>query len=141
MSAGTATVMVDSSIEKLTIPFPAEIVRVFKELERIDRETKAQNARNAPSQETVEWAMEVLLRVVPSTFLIGSEINAFQSEIQVSWESEETGKSVVAFLQNRDELKIYHEHVVNGQVTEHNVATTGNVDDLSARLAWFFTRQ
>jgi len=131
-------IMLDSSVEKLIIPFPLEIMRVFKALERIEEEAKMPGARNTPSHETVEWAMEVLLRVVPSTFLIGSEINAFQSEIHVSWENEQRGKSVVAFLQNRPELKIYHEHVVNGTVVEHNVVTTGDVGDLSARLNWFF---
>jgi len=133
--------MTESSVEQLTIPFPREIVRVFRELERIDAEARRPNARNMPSKETVEWAMEVLLRVVPSTFLIGSEINAFQSEIHVSWENEQSGKSVVAFLVKRGELKIYYEHVVNGQVTKHNVVTTEHVEDLSARLAWFFARQ
>lgn len=131
-------IMVESSVERLTIPFPAEIVRVFKELERIQNESNMPAARNKPSRETVEWAMEVLLRVVPSTFLIGSEINAFESEIHVSWENSAAGKSVVAFLKNRDELKIYHELVVNGAVTEHEVVTTGKVDDLSVRLSWFF---
>jgi hypothetical protein len=136
----TSSMMTESSVEQLTIPFPAEIVRVFRELERIQTESNLPDARNKPSPETVEWAMEVLLRVVPSTFLIGSEINAFESEIHVSWENEKSGKSVVAFLKKRDELRIYHEEVVNGEVTDHKV-TVGDVDDLSARLAWFFARQ
>jgi len=137
----TSSMMTESSVEQLTIPFPREIMRVFRELERIDAESRLPNARNAASKDTVEWSMEVLLRVVPSTFLIGSEINAFQSEIHVSWENEQSGKSVVAFLAKRGELKIYHEHVVNGQVVEHDVVTTEKVEDLSARLAWFFARQ
>jgi hypothetical protein len=135
-----SSMMTESSVEHLTIPFPREIVRVFRELERIGAESSLPDARNTPSKGTVEWSMEVLLRVVPSTFLIGSEINAFQSEIHVSWENEQSGKSVVAFLAKRDELKIYHEHVVNGQVIEHSVVTTENVDDLSAQLEWFFVR-
>ena len=133
-----STMMMDSSVEKLTIPFPAEIMRVFKALERIEYEAKKPDARNAPSHDTVEWAMEVLLRVVPSTFLIGCEINAFQSEIHVSWENERSGKSVVAFLQKRPELKIYHEHIVKGEVVEHSVVTTEDVGELSVRLMWFF---
>ena len=132
------SIMLDSSVERLTIPFPAEIMRVFKALECIEKEAKKPDARNAPSHDTVEWAMEVLLRVVPSSYLIGCDINAFQTEIHVSWENEQTGKSVVAFLQKRPELKIYHEHVVDGEVVDHNVVTTGEVGDLSARLRWFF---
>jgi hypothetical protein len=132
-------IMLESSVEHLTIPFPAEIMRVFKALERIEKEAKRPDARNAPSHDTVEWAMEVLLRVVPSSFLFGCDINAFQSEIHVSWENEQLGKSVVAFLQTRPQLKIYHEYVVKGEVVEHNVVTTGNVGDLSARLRWFFS--
>jgi len=132
--------MTESSVEQLTIPFPAEIVRVFRELERIQLESKKPDARNKPSHETVEWAMEVLLRVVPSTFLIGSEINAFESEIHVSWEDDKSGKSVVAFLKNRDEVRIYHEELIAGKVTDHKV-TVGDVDDLTARLRWFFGRQ
>lgn len=134
----TASMMTESSVERLTIPFPAEIMRVFRELERIDSESKKPDARNKPSSDVVEWAMEVLLRVVPSTFLIGSEINAFESEIHVSWESEISGKSVVAFLRKRDELKIYYEHVMNGSLVEHRVIPNGDVGDLRERLRWFF---
>jgi hypothetical protein len=133
----TLSMMTDSSVERLTFPFPAEIVRVFKELERIKRESLELNSRNKPSNETIEWAMEVLLRVVPSTYLIGSDIVAFQNEIHVSWENDASGKSVVLFLENRDELRIYHESLVNGEVVEHEL-TTGEVSDLSERLAWFF---
>jgi hypothetical protein len=129
--------MTESSVEQLTIPFPREIVRVFRELERIDAESKKPDARNRPSSDTVEWAMEVLLRVVPSTFLIGSEINAFECEIHVSWENDATGKSVVAFLRKRDELKVYYEQTTGGNLVDHKVIT-GDVDDLSERLRWFF---
>ncbi len=134
----TTSVMIDSSVEKLTIPFPTEIVRVFKELERIESEANPSDARNRPPKDTIEWAMEVLLSVVPSTFLIGSEINAFQSEIHVSWENAESGRSVVAFLQNRGTVKIYHERTENGAVVEHDLTTTDDIGDLSARLEWFF---
>jgi hypothetical protein len=132
-----SSMMIGSSIEKLTIPFPVEIVRVFKELERIGKESGNPNARNKPSKDAVEWAMEVLLRVVPSTYLLGSEINAFESEIHVSWENDVAGKSVVAFLQKRDELKIYYEQIENDKVVDHDVKT-GDVNDLSERLRWFF---
>lgn len=131
-------VMIDSSVERLTIPFPTEIIRVFKALDRIRDEAGEPNARNKPSPETIEWAMEVLLRVVPSTFLLGSEINAFQSEIHVSWENVEAGKSVVAFLQHPDMLKFYYERTEQGEVAEHKLISTQNVSDLSARLEWFF---
>jgi len=134
----TSSMMTESSVEQLKVPFPSQIVRVFVELERIEAESKKPNARNQPSHETVEWAMEVLLRVVPSTFLLGSEINAFQSEIHVSWENLETGKTVVAFLQHPDMLKFYYERTVNGEAVEHNLVSTDNVGDLSARLEWFF---
>jgi len=132
------SIMLDSSVEQLTIPFPAEIMRVFKALERIEKEAAKPDARNAPSPDTIEWAMEVLLRVVPSSFLIGCDINAFQSEIHVSWENSASGKSVVAFLQKRHEIKIYYEYIVNGEALDHKVVTTGDVGDLSARLRWFF---
>lgn len=132
----TSSMMTESSVEQLTIPFPREIVRVFKELDRIKSASKLPNARNKPSPETIAWATEVLLRVVPSTFLIGADIEAFQSEIHVSWDSEARGKNVVVYLPSPNVIKIYRESRRNGEVKDELFPVA--VHEVSAHLQWFF---
>jgi hypothetical protein len=129
---------VSSSSEKLSAPFPLEIERVFNRLEKIEGETQGHDARNRPTAATLEWAREVLLRVMPSTYLIGAEINPFESEIHVTWEDDDTGKSVIVFFPAPNQLKIYHELVQNDAVVEHHLVNSENVSDVSERLRWFF---
>ncbi|SRR5216684_6842205 len=129
-----------SSVEELLIPFPFELQRVFHHLEIIDRNRRDANGRKYPSEQTVDWAREVLLRVVPSTYLRGAEIQSFESEIHVTWESEASGKSVIVFFPDPQELKIYWEWMKDEGVRQHDL-TTGDVGDVSDRLRWFFSNE
>jgi hypothetical protein len=128
---------ISSSVEELAVAFPLELQRVFDRLEAIGKEQSA-NARKKPSDQTLDWAREVLLGVVPSTYLIGAEINPFESEIHVTWEDDYTGKSVIVFFPDPRQLKIYHEWIQNGAVVKHELVNTQSVSDVSDRLRWFF---
>jgi hypothetical protein len=123
-----------SDLEELIL-FPRELEAVFDRLERIRRNEGLGNSR--PTDETIDWAASVLLRVVPSTYLKGASINPFESEIHVTWESEESGKSVIVFFPGSRELKIYHERLADGVVVEHDVVDADTAD-VSRRLGWFF---
>jgi hypothetical protein len=128
-----------SSVEELLIPFPFELQKVFNRLAAINRERAVVGARKHPSEETVDWAADVLLRVVPSAYLIGAEIDPFESEIHVTWENENAGKSVIVFFPGPRQIKMYWEWTQEGtQVREHQLLATEDVAEVSARLRWFF---
>ncbi len=129
---------VRSSTSQLSAPFPIEIERVFNRLQDIQDEAHRPESRNRPTDETIDRAREVMLRVVPSTYLMGAEVNAFQSEIHVTWEDDGRGKSVIVFFPGPREVKIYHEAVVDAAVVQHELVSTENVGDVSERLKWFF---
>lgn len=125
-----------SSVEELLIPFPLELQKVFNRLAAISKE---QGARKHPSEEAIDWAADVLLRVVPSAYLIGAEIDPFESEIHVTWENNNSGKSVIVFFHGPPQIKMYWEWMQEGtQVREHQLLTTEDVSEVSARLRWFF---
>jgi len=127
-----------SSVEELLVLFPLELQRVFNRLTAISKERGAQS-RKQPSEETVNWAADVLLRVVPSSYLIGAEVDPFESEIHVTWENESSQKSVIVFFPVPGQIKMYWEWVREGtQVREHQLLTTEDVAEVSARLRWFF---
>lgn len=138
MSAAAApTLEISSSVTEVAVAFPGELQTVFDRLEAI-REEKPANARKKPSSETLDYAQNVLLGVVPSTYLKGAEINPFESEIHVTWEDDNSGKRVIVFFPGPKELKIYHEVIQNGVVVEHELVNTQKVSDVSDRLRWFF---
>jgi len=93
---------------------------------------------SGPPTDIVEWAREVLLRVLPRKYLIGAEISAFEREIHATWESYEKGKRVVVFFPAPQQLKIYHEAVENDAVVEHKLVNATSPVDISERLRWFF---
>jgi hypothetical protein len=125
-----------SSVEELLIPFPFELQKVFTRLAAIGKD---RSERKRPSAETLDWAADVLLRVVPSAYLRGAEIDPFESEIHVTWENEDSGKSVIVFFPRPDQIKMYWEWTAEGtQVREHQLLTTEDVAEVSARLRWFF---
>jgi hypothetical protein len=129
---------ISSSVTELAVAFPLELQKVFNRLEAI-REEHPANSRIRPSDETVSWAQEVLLGVVPSTYLIGAEIDPFESEIHATWEDEDSGKSVIVFFPGPRQVKMYWEWMREGtQVREHELLTTENKFEVSARLRWFF---
>lgn len=126
-----------SSTKRLAEPFVREMSEVFRQLELLMPNGNALPV-NAPPVETVEWAKQVLLRVLPRKFLVGAEINAFQREIHVTWESDEKGKRVVVFFPEKDQIKIYHELVENDAVAEHKLVNATSPSEISDRLRWFF---
>lgn len=125
-----------ASTKHLLEPFVREVSQAFHKLEMLAPNGQVQ--RDAPSQETVEWAKQILLRVLPPALLIGAEINAFQHEIHVTWESETRGKRVVVFFPAPDQLKIYHERLENDAVVEHQLVNAIDPSAISDRLRWFF---
>jgi hypothetical protein len=135
MSACPQILAISSSVSKLPVAYPRHLEVVFDRLEEIREEVAAFNKR--PSDQTIDWARQVLLGVVPSTYLRTAEINPFEQEIHVTWESEAPGKSVIVFFPGPGELKIYHERIDNGVVVDHGVVDAQTAD-VSDRLRWFF---
>src|SRR5258708_32714794 len=124
-----------SSTERLVEPFVREMSEVFKQLHSLVAQKNGQ--AQGPSQDTVNWATEVLLRILPREFLIGAQVSAFQREVHVSWENDEKGKRVVVFFPEPGQLKIYHELVENDAVTEHKLVNATSPSEISDRLRWF----
>jgi hypothetical protein len=124
-----------SSTERLVEPFVREMSEVFKQLHLLV--PKGIGPAQGPSVNTVKWATEVLLRILPREFLIGAHVSAFQREVHVSWENDEKGKRVVVFFPEPGQLKVYHELVENDAVTEHKLVNTIHPSDISDRLRWF----
>lgn len=127
-----------SSVEGLLIPFPFELQKVFNRLAAIGKEQSG-STRKHPSEDTLDWARAVLLRVVPSAYLIGAEIDPFESEIHVTWEDDKSGKSVIVFFPGPDQIKMYWEWTEGDTpVRKHQLLRTEDVSEVSARLRWFF---
>src|SRR5919108_4969065 len=80
-----------SSVAQLAEPFVDEMLGVFRQLESLTHD--GNTPPGGPPNDTIEWAKEVLLRILPRKFLISAEIDAFQSEIHATWENDESGKS------------------------------------------------
>jgi hypothetical protein len=127
-----------ASTKKLVEPFVSEMEGVFKRLEALLPKVNVLQPQTGPSADTVNWAKQVLLRVLPRKFLVGAEINAFESEIHATWDNDEKGKRVVVFFPESRELKIYHELVKNNAVTEHKLVNATSACDVADRLRWFF---
>jgi hypothetical protein len=115
--------------------FPESIKVALDRLEVISRNARPDEVR--PSPDNIEWAKKVLLRVLPRHYLLGAEIDAFQSEIHVNWEHE--NKRVTVFLPSPNQLKIYCEDVTN-QAVEHHLRPQANDPwEVSGVLRWLFT--
>lgn len=127
-----------SSTTELAEPFLAEVEEVFTNLEALGSDDLYRPGTPRPSKDTINWAKEVLLRILPRKYLRGAEIDAFQVEIHVTWENDDKGKKVVVFLPAPQQLKIYYESVCDGAVEDHNLVSTTNAHDISERLRWFF---
>jgi hypothetical protein len=124
-----------SSTVRLVEPFVREMSEVFKQLHLLI--PKGIGPAQGPSVNTVKWATEVLLRILPREFLIGAQVSAFQREVHVSWENDEKGKRVVVFFPEPGQLKIYYELVENDAVTEHKLVNATSPSAISERLRWF----
>jgi len=136
--ANDTTPVYKSSTKELVEPFIPEMFEVFKRLEALTPKAGAPASNAGPPAGTVNWAKEVLLRVLPRKFLIGAKIDAFQREIHATWENDEKGKRVVVFFPEPEVLKIYHELVENDAVVEHKLVNATSACDISDRLLWFF---
>ena len=115
--------------------FPESIKVAFDRIEDI---AKGRNAVK-PSQDNIEWAKRVLLRVLPRHYLSGAEIDAFEREIHVNWQNKD--KRVTVFLPAPDQIKIYYEGVEDGQV-KHGIYNKPNANDphaVSGVLRWMFS--
>jgi len=139
----SATFPIAASLaSKLAVPvqpaelFPASIQQVFAVLKAIADNNELYEVGEArPSAANVEWAMKVLLRVLPRHYLLGAEIDTFQGEIHVSWEH--ANKRVVAYLPAPNQLKLYYERVADG-IVEHRLQTSNNPWEISGVLRWLF---
>lgn len=127
-----------ASTKRLAEPFVSEVEEVFTRLEMLLPKTDSPTPPSGPSTDTVNWAKEVLLRVLPRKFLLGAEINAFEREIHATWENDDKGKRVVVFFPESKELKIYHELVKDDAVLEHKLVNATSPCEVSERLRWFF---
>jgi hypothetical protein len=126
-----------SSTKRLVEPFIPAMYAVFNSLELL-LPLNDDAIQDRPSVETINWAKEVLLRILPRKFLVGAIIDAFEKEIHVSWENEDHGKRVVVFFPAPKQLKIYHESVRNNKVVEHKLVNATSPLDIADRLRWFF---
>lgn len=115
--------------------FPESIKAALDRLEVISRNAGLGEAR--PSAENIEWAKKVLLRVLPRHYLLGAEIDAFQTEIHVNWEHE--NKRVTVFLPSPNQLKIYCENVTNQGIEHHLRPQADDPWEVSGILRWLFT--
>lgn len=137
MSAAPAlSLEISSSAAELLIPFPLALQKVFDRLEAIA--TEVAGSQKKPSEETFDWAREVLLRVVPTAYLKSAEINPFESEIHVTWENESNGKSLIVFFPGPDQIKIYYERLENREIAERDLVNATAPAEVSARLHWMF---
>ena len=114
--------------------FPDSIKAALDRLEQISR--MAHQNDMGPSAENIEWAKEVLLRVLPRYFLLRAEIDAFQREIHVNWEH--GNKRVTVFLPSPRRLKIYCEEVKGTEIEHELVPGTNSPWAVSGVLKWLF---
>jgi hypothetical protein len=127
-----------SSSQGLAEPFLADMEEVFSALDRLTGNDKLyETGEVRPSQENVIWAKQVLLRVLPSHYLRGAEVEPYCGEIHATWEKPD--KRVVAFFPQPNLLKVYLEQVVAGSVVHHDLKNS-NPAGLSGILAWFFSK-
>jgi len=124
---------------KMAELFPASIEKVFEQLQSLSTDdARYEPGERKPSEANIEWATKVLLRVLPRHFLKGAEIDTFNGEIHVTWESRD--KKVVVFLPAPGELKLYKERLQGDNVVEHHLAdvTLEHMSELSHSLRWLF---
>jgi len=116
--------------------FPESVQDMFARLQAIaNDDTLYENGETRPTQANVDWAVKVLLRVLPRHYLMGADLDTFRGEIHVSWEHE--NKRVVAYLPAPGQLKVYYERVT-GNAVEHKLQTSNNPWEISGILRWLY---
>jgi hypothetical protein len=117
--------------------FPSAVERVFNLLDALAApEYVYVRGEKHPDSETIQWAKEVFLGVVPSYFLRTAEIDAFHGEIHVSWERDD--KRVVVFVPSKGVLKLYIERVKDEEA-RHTLRTIDHPRDINLALQWLFS--
>lgn len=113
--------------------FPQSIKTVFDRLDEISKEHRPNEV--GPSSENIDWAKKVLLRIIPRFYVVGAEIDAFQSEIHVNWEN--GNKRVTVFLPAPDVVKAYCEEEKDGEI-KHHLRGAADPWAVSGVLKWLF---
>jgi len=136
--APVAPLKYQASAQGLAEPFMADVAEVFSALDSLLTNEKLYHpGAQRPLQDNVAWAKWILLRVLPSYYLRGAEIEPFNREIHATWESSD--KRVVAYFPERGMLKVYFEQIVDGEVAHHDLKRV-DAAGLSGILAWFFKK-
>ncbi|MGA2218971.1 MAG: hypothetical protein ABSG51_12835 [Terracidiphilus sp.] len=117
--------------------FPSVVERVFDHLVSIaSNDALYEPGEVRPTQETIEWALRVLLRVIPRYYLRTAEIDVFHGEIHVNWEK--GNKRVVAYLASPNILKVYVERIKADGDVEHAMHPNVKPQELSPLLRWLY---
>jgi len=118
--------------------FPSAVERVFNLLDALTAPDHVYvQGEKQPSPDTIQWAKDVLLRVLPSYFLRTAEIDAFQGEIHVTWERDT--KRVVVFVPSRNVLKLYLERIKEDGEVSHVLRSIDDPREINAALSWLFS--
>jgi hypothetical protein len=118
--------------------FPVAIERVFTALDALTTpESAYASGEKRPSQETIQWAKKVLLRVLPSYYLRTAQIDAFEGEIHVSWER--GNRRIVVFLPSPGVLKIYAEWEDEEKETKHLIRPLPHPHLINRFLEWLYS--
>jgi hypothetical protein len=127
-----------SATIKPTHLFPAAVERVFFLLDALAAPGYVYSeGEEQPGQDTIQWAKDVLLRVLPSYYLRTAEIDAFHGEIHVTWERDT--RRVVAFLPEPKKLKIYAEWEDESGRTKHLIRSVDDPRALNRFLEWLYS--
>jgi hypothetical protein len=118
--------------------YPSAVERVFNLLDALTApEHVYVRGEKRPSLETIQWAKDALLRVLPSYYLRTAEIDAFQGEIHVSWERDT--KRVIVFLPSKNVLKLYMERVNGEGEVSHILRSIDDPREINLALRWLFS--
>lgn len=117
--------------------FPSVVERVFDHLTSIaSNDALYEKGESRPSDDTIEWARRVLLRVIPRYYLRTAEIDVFHGEIHVNWEK--GNKRLVAFLPAPNVLKAYLERIKDNGEVESVMHADIRPQTLNRFLEWIF---
>jgi hypothetical protein len=107
--------------------FSWEVVNSLRQ--DLERTLESQGQRARVSPETATWASEVILQVLPRHILAGAEVDTYEDEIHVSWNTENGG--VTVFFTPNKVLKIYDELLQNGDVVHHQLCSACSPMDVT----------
>jgi hypothetical protein len=114
--------------------FPDSIKAAFDRLQALSHNPQSHVPR--PSEDNVQWAKRVLLRVLPRHYLVGAEIDAFEREIHVNWEHND--KRITVFLPSPNQIRIYREQIRESGI-DHRLVPGNDPWAVSGELSWLFS--